>query len=177
VLALAPLPQEWNPFRRVRGSADLAANTARLAREHNAGWIVAGDYQTAALLSFYLPGRPFVFLNNAAHVQNQYSFWPTYGAQHVGGNALFVSRGRTYPKTLEREFEAVRPSGPLVSRHAGRTVRVYGSWMLLNLKNPIPPPGGPPAPAAPETPAAAPETVTAPAAVSPAPPPLPPDGD
>jgi undecaprenyl-diphosphatase len=68
-------------------------------------FVVAREYQTAALLAFYMDGQPQVFLApDTKRRMSQYDFWPSYEA--LGGwDALYVRRG-------------AKPTGtPLVADH------------------------------------------------------------
>jgi hypothetical protein len=96
-----PLPPKPDPLTRVRGYRPLAeiVNDARgkLLEEGKPVFVIAGDYGTAGLVSFYLPeaktnvvNRPLVYFLSSDRPLNQFYFWPGYREQRRGENAVFV---------------------------------------------------------------------------------------
>ncbi len=96
-----PLPANLDPMRRVRGHAEMAQVVGeakqQLASEGKPVFIIGNHYGITSLLTFYLPearahvtDSPLVFYQLSPIPQNQYYFWPGYGAARRGQNALFV---------------------------------------------------------------------------------------
>ena len=125
VRAIAPSVFERDPLRRLRGSADLAEQTAALQQQHGATFLISNKYQLASLLSFYHPDRPQVFLPSHEGIQNQFSFWPGYEDGFWGATALFISDSEEIPVQLIREFSSVEPLKSTWSQHRGKPVNRY----------------------------------------------------
>ena len=119
------LPAGKDPLDRARGSRDLAAQVARMQGETGARFVIANKYQTAALLSFYLPGQPATFLPVSDAPLNQIALWPTYRQAHPDGDALLVSDKLRLPASLEEDFSNVEPARTVDTRDAGRMVRRF----------------------------------------------------
>ncbi len=79
-----------DPGKRLRGwkTIALAVDELRQKMEQQSGkplFLIADKYQTASLLSFYLPnprqegpGHPPVYMRESQAIENQYAFWPRY---------------------------------------------------------------------------------------------------
>lgn len=126
------LPPRKDPLDRARGWRDLAAQVAQTQTREGAQFVIAHTYMTASLLSFYLPGRPFVFLPPTPVVSNQFSIWPGYESSAPGCVALYVSEFATAPKSLRSGFAQVREIGQITPREAGRTLLCYHVFLCSN---------------------------------------------
>ena len=125
VLVWIRLPMERDCLRRIRGSADLARQVADLQQTKAGTFLIAANYQTASLLSFYEPQRPQTFLPHTREIKNQFAFWPTYGPKQAGCDALFINNRREIPAVLTREFRSVSLLAEPYSRYHGYPERQY----------------------------------------------------
>ncbi len=124
-------------FRRIGGARSLAAQTERWMRDTGAQFVVGGNYQTAALLSFYLPGRPFVYVPIGPRPTNQFFFWPSYldGEAEPTRIGLYVGDQPLRPD-FAAQFEKVEPLGEFWSEHQGRRLRRFHAARLAGLRTP-----------------------------------------
>ena len=119
------LPPDKDPLNRARGSKSLAASVAQTKQQTAARFVIADNYMTAALLSFYLPGQPEVFLPITGHPLNQLEVWPNYEQIHPSGNALFVTRRRRVPRSVKSRSTWIQPLGVTTVTDYGRTIARY----------------------------------------------------
>ena len=98
------LPPGKDPLDRARGSRDLAAAVARVQRQTGARFVVTNRYMTTALMSFYLPGQPAVYVQTSPHVLNEIQVWPGYQQTHADDDGLWVSDARSVADVLPPEF-------------------------------------------------------------------------
>lgn len=85
-----PLPYKVDPSTRLRGWKTMATivDDYRKKFEHDNGapaFLIADNYQTAALISFYLPekrvegpGHPAVYIPESQDIESEFAFWPRY---------------------------------------------------------------------------------------------------
>jgi 4-amino-4-deoxy-L-arabinose transferase-like glycosyltransferase len=132
----ARLPGRRDPLRRIRGSAELAAHVARLAKDHAAEFVIADRYDSASLLSFYLPGQPRTFLPRATRIRDEFSFWPDYGTNHEGRNAVYVADDLAVPESILREFHRVSFAGEFTPRYRARPVQTFRCFLCENYRGP-----------------------------------------
>jgi membrane-associated phospholipid phosphatase len=99
-----PLPGEMDMSHRVRAWDQTAAlvETARekMADDGKPVFIIAGDYGTTGLFSFYSPpardgilkNEPLVYCEDSDEPENQFYFWPEYNYRQTrkGQNAIYV---------------------------------------------------------------------------------------
>jgi 4-amino-4-deoxy-L-arabinose transferase-like glycosyltransferase len=114
-----------DPLDRARGSKSLAASVAQIKQQTAAQFIIADNYMTAALLSFYLPGQPEVFVPITGHPLNQLEVWPSYEQIHPSGNALFVTKRRRVPRSVKSRSTWIEPLGVTSVNDHGRTIARY----------------------------------------------------
>ncbi|MGI8890060.1 MAG: ArnT family glycosyltransferase [Chthoniobacterales bacterium] len=119
------LPHRVDPLDRARGSRRLAAAVAQAKQKSGARFIIADNYMTAALLSFYLPGQPETFVPKVARPLNQLELWSDYDRKFPRGAALIVSKKRKVPRRLQRTFTSCRSLGPVKVVDGDRTVGEY----------------------------------------------------
>ena len=97
-----PLPPKPDPITRVRaydGVARLVGDArTNLLAEGRPVFIIAGHYQLAGEVSFYLPEAktnvttdPLVFSLTTDKPINQFYFWPGYEGTHTGQNAIYFT--------------------------------------------------------------------------------------
>lgn len=107
-----PLRIKNNPLDRAKGWKDLAMETQKFREQIKADFVVADEYQTASLLSFYLPDRPRAFTPDWPQVMTQYSLWPSYRESYrEGSTGLYVAEQPSPLPPIARDFESVRIVG------------------------------------------------------------------
>jgi membrane-associated phospholipid phosphatase len=105
---VAKLPGEADPSHRVRGWRETAQVVeAERAKFDPGAFVIADDYGTASLLTFYSPparaaaiaGKPLVYCLDDDELVNQFPFWDEYNyCNHRSGqNAIFVRHLESYP--------------------------------------------------------------------------------
>jgi len=119
------LPRGMDPLDRARGSRQLAAAVKSLEEQTGAHFIIADNYMTAALLSFYLPGQPETFVPIRKIPFNQMELWPTYEQRHPVGDALVITERRRLPKPFRKAFPKAEPLGAIETTEAGRIMKRY----------------------------------------------------
>ena len=104
-----PLHFKNNPLDRAKGWKDLAGEAEKVRRQIGADFVIADEYQTASLLSFYLPGQPRAFTPDWPQIMTQYSLWPSYREKHPSGSTgLYVAEQPVPLPPIQRDFEQVR---------------------------------------------------------------------
>ncbi len=141
--SLIPL-HKWgiaDPMDRVRGHHDLARNVSALQQQYGAAFIIARKYQTASLLSYYLPDQQHVYFPSSDRVENQFSFWPGYSEMMPNEfSALFVCEGKAEPRpSIYKEFSSVHLIREFYTTYRGRNVQLYRVFYLDNYLGPIAP--------------------------------------
>jgi len=107
-----PLHFKNNPLDRAKGWADLAGEAEKVRKRIGADFIVADEYQTASLLSFYLPDQPRAFTPDWPQMMTQYSIWPSYREKFPSGSTgLYVAEQPNPLPPISRDFETVRVVG------------------------------------------------------------------
>jgi len=138
ILLLAPavtVPRVEALLYRIRGWDDLATQVERYQTEKDLSFIIGRDYQSASLMSFYMTGHPRTYIPNHEGIENQYSFWPTYGMEQTGQDALYVSRDAHPTATLRAQFERIDPPLKVWSHWRGRRVRTFYLFACRRLRN------------------------------------------
>jgi hypothetical protein len=123
------LPHKLDPLDRARGSRQLAASVAQVQEQTGAQFVIANNYMTAALLSFYLPGQPKTFVLITDHPMDQLEVWPTYEEEHPSGDALYVSKRDKLSAPFRGSFSDVRRLKKIDVVDAGRTVGHYELYL------------------------------------------------
>ena len=104
-----PLHFKNNPLDRAKGWNDLAVEAEKVRQEIGADFVVADEYQTASLLSFYLPDRPRAFTPDWPRIMTQYSIWPSYRETFPSGSTgLYVAEQPNPLPPIARDFESVK---------------------------------------------------------------------
>ena len=119
------LPANVDPLDRARGSRTLAASVAEAERQTGARFVIADNYMTAALLSFYLPGQPETFVPITTRPLNQMELWPTYDQRYPAGDALIVASHARLTHSLHKSFARLTPLRSVDVTDAGRKVGRY----------------------------------------------------
>ena len=88
-----PFPYKWDPNSRLRGwkTTAIAVDDFRKQFEKETGkpvFLIGNKYQTASILSFYLPenpekhmegpGHPPVYIPESPDIESEFTFWPKY---------------------------------------------------------------------------------------------------
>ena len=129
------LPAGKDPLDRARGWNNLAAMVMKSRLREGADFILSRNYMTASLLSFYLPGKPFVYLPTTRGVSNQFSIWPGYKDRASGSRALFVSESPVAPHALAMDFAQGERGGKICPRADGRTLPGYYLFICHDLRS------------------------------------------
>jgi hypothetical protein len=116
------LPHRVDPLDRARGSRSLAATVAQRQQSTGAQFIIADNYMTASLLSFYLPGQPETFVPSVKRPLNQLELWSTYDQRYPAGDALIVAKRDQLPHSLSQSFVHVKSLGPFEAIDGKRRV-------------------------------------------------------
>ena len=119
------LPHRLDPLDRTRGSRSLAATVSKWEQRTGASFVIADNYMTASLLSFYLPGHPETFVPVTTRPLNQLELWPTYAEKHPSGDALIVAKRAALEYSLRISFVRIEPLGTVDVLDAGRTIGRY----------------------------------------------------
>jgi 4-amino-4-deoxy-L-arabinose transferase-like glycosyltransferase len=129
-----------DPTDRARGARNLALQVHELQQTHGAALLIGRRYQTASLLSFYLPGRPTVYTPSSDRIEHQFSFWTGYRDFLTGEtSALYVSDGSEGPPdSLRREFAEVRLIKETWSEHDGRRISPFRIYLCRSYLGPSP---------------------------------------
>jgi len=130
--AWMPLPLiKKDPMDRVRGWASLGQQVYDLQKEHGASFIIASDYGTASLVSFYHPLRPQTYIVNAEGIKNQYSFWSGYSDGFSNESAIYVTQNpnEEIPGQLKREFRKVELLKVAYTTDRGRNIRKFAFYL------------------------------------------------
>ena len=107
-----PIHFKNNPLDRAKGWRDLAGEAQKVRQEMGADFVIADEYQTASLLSFYLPDRPRAFTPDWPQIMTQYSIWPSYREKFPSGSTgLYVAEQPNPLPPIARDFETVRVVG------------------------------------------------------------------
>ncbi len=128
VLLAAPairIPGVETLLYRIRGWDDLAQQVEQFNEAEGLSFVIGDHYQTASLLAFYMDGNPRTFIVNRPRIQNQYSFWRTYGGKQLGQDAVYVTRQSLPPADLKEQFSRIDPPQETWSRQDGRRVRKF----------------------------------------------------
>jgi hypothetical protein len=131
---LLPFPQKLDPLNRARGWQQLAAQVEPHVAAHPDAPIVGNKYQTCSVLSFYLPGRPTTYMPPADHIQNQFSFWPTFDPVRTR-EVVYVtddvkwSLKETCPELLAH-YPVETLLGEIPIRHRDHTIRSFQVYLL-----------------------------------------------
>lgn len=126
------LPTKTDPLTRSRGWQSFAEHVDAARKQYQPQLLIGNRYQTAALMSWYLPDHPTTFIPNADHIQNQFSFWPGYTAT-PGTTALFVTDEiDTIPARLKEEFASVEKVGEFWTTFRGKNLKRYVVYLCSN---------------------------------------------
>ncbi len=123
------LPHRLDPLDRARGSRNLAAQVDHWQHITGARFVIADNYMTAALLSFYLPGQPEVFVPASDRPLNELELWANYDARYPAADSLIVSKRSKVVHSLSRSFGGIKSLGSIDVTDRGRDI---GHYCLLH---------------------------------------------
>lgn len=127
------LPHRMDPLDRARGSRSLALAVAHWQQSTGAQFVLADNYMTAALLSFYLPGQPETFVPLTARPLNQLELW-SYDQRFPAGDALIVAKRPDLARALRQSFASLEPLGSVEAIDGDRMVGRY--YLFLGQRSP-----------------------------------------
>lgn len=119
------LSHRADPLDRARGSRNLAATVARSQVATGARFVIADNYMTAALLTFYLPGQAEAFVPITKRPLNQLELWPNYDQKYPTGDALIIGKRANLAGSLRRSFPQIVPLGIVRATDGQRAVGSY----------------------------------------------------
>ncbi|MFI0348770.1 MAG: ArnT family glycosyltransferase [Chthoniobacterales bacterium] len=115
-----------DPLDRAHGSESIARHAAQLAQEQGTAFFISDNYQTASLLTFYLPGHPDTYESSCDYVKDQFSIWPGYRDLFpAGARALFVYPWKYGSRELQRDFSKITIIDEAYSMAGDRPMRKY----------------------------------------------------
>lgn len=124
-----------DPLDRARGGASIALHAAKVAKEQGTSFYLSDNYQTAALLSFYLPGNPDTYEAPSDHIKDQFSIWPGYRDHFpLGASGLLVYAWKYGPKELQQDFSKIIIVDEAYSLTGDRPLRKYYYTVYQGLK-------------------------------------------
>lgn len=131
---------------KLRGHEELGGRVGReLAELGSEAFVVSDNYQTTAVLSFYVPGQPKAcFIGSYWPVKparhSQYDLWPDRSLEptvngapnpRLGRDAIYVGY---YNEALLTAFEQVEPLESVVVKVRGHEVREFDLWRCRGFK-------------------------------------------
>ena len=125
-----PIPPRIDPLNRTAGWTALAAQLDELRRQTGADVFVADGYKEASILSFDMPGKPFVHVLRHSPPANQYDLWPDLptAAPH---RILWMSDDKG-PEALQGRFTTITPLERIFVIFRGVPVRIYRVYLCEN---------------------------------------------
>jgi hypothetical protein len=103
------LSHRADPLDRARGSRNLAGWVAQWQERSGAKFVISDNYMTAALLSFYLPGQPEIYVPATNRPLNQLELWADYEQRYPSESALIVAKHSGQAGSLHRTFHHIEP--------------------------------------------------------------------
>ncbi len=121
-----------DPANRLRGWSDLAQKVESFREPQDL--IIGNKYQTASILSFYLPDRPVTHIPKTERIQNQFSFWPSYELNQESRGILITDSIDEIPDALKLQFASIEKVADFYRQDRGRDLKRY---QLYRLEKPI----------------------------------------
>ncbi len=126
------VPMKSDPAARLRGWSDLAQKVESVRQPQDL--IIGNKYQTASILSFYLPDRPTTYIPKTERIQNQFSFWPSYELNKESRGILITDSIDEIPDALKLQFATIEKVADFYRQDRGRDLKRY---QLYRLEKPI----------------------------------------
>jgi hypothetical protein len=136
VRAIAPALPPSVPERKLAGHPELGRAVGGILATLRPGAVVlVGDYQLAAVLAFYVPGRPHpVCARFTGRRMNQYDLWDRLDGADAGCDAVFVQEigpdDRGLPAGLAADFAITEVPQVLTIGQGGQTWRRFRLTVL-----------------------------------------------
>jgi 4-amino-4-deoxy-L-arabinose transferase-like glycosyltransferase len=127
---LLPLPARIDPMDRTAGWSEIAVRLHELQGLYNADEFVADGYKEASILSFDLPGKPFVYALHHEPPANQFDFWPGLPAD-APHRVLWVTDDLP-PSALAEKFTTIVPLERIEVWYRGGFLRAYRVYLCGN---------------------------------------------
>lgn len=127
-----PLKQKMDPMSRVVGWSEIANRLDQVRQEQHADVLIASAYKEASILSFHLPGQPFIYVLHHSPPANQYDFWPTYPTAPPHRALWITLTDASSPKDLANEFNTITPIDSMVVSFRGQPLRRYTIYLCEN---------------------------------------------
>ncbi|MBM3856547.1 MAG: glycosyltransferase family 39 protein [Verrucomicrobia bacterium] len=125
-----------DPLDRARGPESIAQHALGLSQKYKTQFFISDNYQTASLLSFYLPGHPDTYEADWGRIKDQFSIWPGYKQRYaLGSKAIFIFEWPYSPEELRRDFSEVREVDQSYSMTGTRPIKKY-YYSVCNGLNP-----------------------------------------
>jgi 4-amino-4-deoxy-L-arabinose transferase-like glycosyltransferase len=128
--SILPLPARLDPMSRTAGWADVAARVELLRQRENADVLLADGYKEASVLSFDLPGKPFVYALRHSPPANQFDLWPGYPAD-ASHRILWVTDDLP-SEAVAKEFDSITPLERVEIWYRGSPLRAYRIYLCHN---------------------------------------------
>jgi hypothetical protein len=126
------LPQKLDPLGRVVGWTEIAQHLDALRKTEHADFVIADAYKEASVLSFYMPGKPFIYTLRHDPPSNQYDFWPG-PPQAVPQSWLWIT-GEPTPSAMQSVITEVTFVERIVVSFRGKPFREYTVYLVRLVK-------------------------------------------
>jgi hypothetical protein len=115
---------------RTAGWPELAAEMDRLRQEKNADEMLADGYKEAGIISFDLPGKPFVYALPHDPPATQYDLWPPVST--AAPHRVLWMTDDTPPAAMQDKFARIEPLERLEIFYRGGFLRAYRFYLCEN---------------------------------------------
>lgn len=125
-----PLRAHQDPMGRTAGWPQLAEETDRLRHEFNADEVLADGYKEASILSFDLPGKPFIYALQHNPPAMQFDFWPPVST--TAPHRVLWMTDDNPPTALKAHFRRIEPIERFEIFYRGEFLRAYRFYLCEN---------------------------------------------
>ena len=124
-----------DPLDRARGPASIAQHALELSQKYGTLFFISYNYQTASLLSFYLPAHPDTYEANWGRIKDQFSIWPGYKERYApGSSGLLIYEWEYPPRELRSDFSQIELVDTAYSMTGSRPIKRYFYSVCEGLK-------------------------------------------
>ncbi len=124
-----------DPLDRARGPASIGQHALEISQQYKTDFFVSDNYQTASLLSFYLPGHPDTYEAYWGRIKDQFSIWPSYYDMYLpGSSALLIYEWKYPPQEIQTSFSKIQLVDEHYSTTGTRPLKKYYYWFCQGLK-------------------------------------------
>jgi hypothetical protein len=103
---------------------------ARLRQQENADELLADGYKEASILSFDLPGKPFVYALPHDPPATQFDLWPPVPT--AAPHRVLWMTDDTPPTAMQARFSRIEPIERVVIGYRGEPLRAYRFYLGEN---------------------------------------------